>query len=126
MKPVGQQVKMIENQPIDKDAHLMKDIFQLDQKLSDMSPVAIPKGFTRDFILKGDKSILEEKILSSFNRLSSNRNSMIIEGTGHAGVGSVFNLSNANVAKLINATVIIVSCGRWASAYQINHFMQTF
>ena len=36
---------------------------------------------------------------------------MLIEGTGHAGVGSVFDLSNAAVAKLLGAQVIIVTCG---------------
>ena len=36
---------------------------------------------------------------------------MLIEGTGHAGVGSVLDLSNAAVAKLLGAQVIIVTCG---------------
>ncbi len=34
---------------------------------------------------------------------------VIIEGTGHAGVGSVFDLSNAAVAKVLKSKVIIVS-----------------
>jgi hypothetical protein len=36
---------------------------------------------------------------------------VIIEGTGHAGVGSVFDHSNARVAKLLNSKVILVSSG---------------
>jgi hypothetical protein len=36
---------------------------------------------------------------------------VIIEGTGHAGVGSVFDHSNATVAKLIGSKVIIISSG---------------
>jgi len=35
----------------------------------------------------------------------------LIEGTGHAGVGSVFDLSNARVAKLLDAKVILVCPG---------------
>jgi BioD-like phosphotransacetylase family protein len=35
----------------------------------------------------------------------------LIEGTGHAGVGSVFDLSNAKVAKLLDAKVVIVAQG---------------
>src|SRR5690606_3798376 len=35
----------------------------------------------------------------------------LIEGTGHAGVGSVFDLSNARVAKLLNAKAVIVCPG---------------
>ena len=36
---------------------------------------------------------------------------MIIEGTGHAGVGSCFDLNNADVAKLLDAPVLIVTGG---------------
>ena len=36
---------------------------------------------------------------------------MLYEGTGHAGVGSVFDQSNASVAKILNTPVIIVSIG---------------
>jgi len=36
---------------------------------------------------------------------------MLIEGTGHAGVGAVIDLSNASVAKLLGAKVLLVSIG---------------
>ena len=36
---------------------------------------------------------------------------MVLEGTGHAGVGSVFDLSNASVAHLLDAKVVIVTLG---------------
>ena len=36
---------------------------------------------------------------------------MLCEGSGHAGVGSVFDLSNAQVAKILGAKVIIVTQG---------------
>jgi dethiobiotin synthetase len=37
--------------------------------------------------------------------------SVLIEGTGHAGVGSVFDLSNARVAQLLCSKVLIVTRG---------------
>ena len=36
---------------------------------------------------------------------------MLCEGSGHAGVGSVFDLSNAQVAKILGCKVIIVTQG---------------
>jgi len=36
---------------------------------------------------------------------------VVIEGTGHAGVGSIFDLSNARVANLLDAKVILVTSG---------------
>ncbi|MBN2736576.1 MAG: AAA family ATPase [Spirochaetales bacterium] len=112
IKPVGQQVMLINNQAIDKDAALMMGEFKLEQQFAHMSPVAVPKGFTRDFLDKGQNKNydLAGNIVKAFEETSRDKDVMIIEGTGHAGVGSVFGLSNAAVAGLLKAKVIIVTC----------------
>ena len=48
---------------------------------------------------------------TAFDIVAWEKDFVIIEGTGHAGVGSVFDLSNATVAKLLQSKVIIVSRG---------------
>ncbi len=111
IKPVGQQVKLIGEHHVDKDATLMNEVFHIGSQLHDMSPIAIPRGFTEEYILHGDVEELQGKILDAYNRASQDKDFMVIEGTGHAGVGSVIDLSNAVVAKLLGASVIIVTCG---------------
>ncbi|MBI5555422.1 MAG: AAA family ATPase [Elusimicrobia bacterium] len=111
MKPVGQQYQIIDNQKIDKDAVLMKKIFGFKNNLSDMSPIAIPAGFTEEYILKGKRSVLENRIKKAYKQLVEKSDFILIEGTGHAGVGSVFDLSNAEVSSLLGAKVVIVSGG---------------
>ena len=111
MKPVGQQYRVIDGKKIDKDAILMDKIFNFNEKLPDMSPIAIPKGFTENYILRGKRINLENKIKRAYNNLAKNNDFILIEGTGHAGVGSVFDMSNADVAKILKVKVIIVSCG---------------
>ena len=111
IKPVGQHFNVINSKKIDKDVSLMEDVFHIGSGLQNMSPVAVPRGFTEQYIHHGDKDDLKSQILSGFSRASKNRDFMIIEGTGHAGVGSVFDLSNAAVAKLLNSPVIIVASG---------------
>ena len=111
IKPVGQQVKLIGDHHIDKDATLMNEVFHIGSQLHDMSPVAVPRGFTENYILHGDVNALSEEILGAYQRASEGKDFMVIEGTGHAGVGSVFDLSNAAVAKLLGAPVIIVTLG---------------
>ncbi|MBN1411491.1 MAG: AAA family ATPase [Spirochaetales bacterium] len=110
IKPVGQQVKIIGQEVIDKDVNLMNEVFKIGGQLPDMSPITVPSGFTENYILHGNKKELETKIMDGYNRASKSRDFMVIEGTGHAGVGSVFDLSNAEVAKLLNAKVILVTC----------------
>ena len=111
IKPVGQQVKLIDGENIDKDANLMNEVFQIGGNLPDMSPVAIPRGFTEQYILDGNPEELRRKIQQAYLRASNNKEFMVIEGTGHAGVGSVIDLSNADVAKLLHAPVVLVTCG---------------
>lgn len=111
MKPVGQRVSYLEGYPIDKDVKLMNDVYHIGGSLNDLSPVAIPKGFTENFILEGLTKGPEDKILEAYKKTSAGKDIMVIEGTGHAGVGSVIGLSNARVAKLLNSSVIIVTCG---------------
>ena len=111
MKPVGQQYKVVNGKKIDKDAVLMKKIFGFKSDLPDMSPIAIPSGFTENYILRGRHSTLVNKVKRSYNRLAEKGDFILIEGTGHAGVGSVFDMSNSVVASLLGAKVIIVTCG---------------
>ncbi len=111
IKPVGQQVRLIDGHRIDKDATLMDDLFHIGSHLQDMSPVAIPKGFTENFVSGGDDGSLPAKIRDAYLRESHGKQIMVVEGTGHAGVGSVIELSNADVASLLDVPVVIVTCG---------------
>jgi hypothetical protein len=76
-----------------------------------MSPVAVEKGFTENYIAQPSRKTITQQIKDSFKRVSRKRNLVIIEGTGHAGVGSVFDHSNAVVAKLLGSKVILISSG---------------
>jgi hypothetical protein len=111
MKPVGQQYQLIDGEKIDKDVVLMSEIFGLKDRLSSMSPIAIPSGFTENYILRGNKDDLIKKVKEGYLEVSRDKEFFLIEGTGHAGVGSVFDMSNSDVAKLLGAKVIIVSLG---------------
>lgn len=111
MKPVGQQYRIVDGRKIDKDAILMKKIFNFKSKLSSMSPIAIPSGFTENYILHGKRLSLVNKIQRAYKHVRDDSNFVLIEGTGHAGVGSVFDMSNSDVASILKTKVIIVSCG---------------
>lgn len=111
MKPVGQHYVEREGCRIDEDVALIRDVCQMKESLTDMNPVVVGKGFTEEYILKGEKEIYIKRIQAAFERISREKDLMLIEGTGHAGVGAVFDLSNASVAKLLGAKVILISTG---------------
>ena len=111
IKPVGQRTVIEDGVPADEDAILMKQAFGLPEHLSQMSPVHIPRGFTQAYI---DGTVVEDlpaRIRAAHASFAIDRDMLLIEGTGHAGVGAVIGLSNADVASMLGAPAVIVSEG---------------
>ena len=113
IKPVGQRFVEVDGHKIDEDSFLLNVIYDVDVPINSMSPIAIDPTFTRRYLKNPGTSLgrLVDQICRSFDRVSWEKDFTLIEGTGHAGVGSVFDLSNARVAKILGAKGIIVSQG---------------
>jgi len=111
IKPVGQRFVEVEGAKIDEDTVLINDTYSVHTPLRAMSPIAVEPDFTRRYLTGGITHQLHDRVRSAFDEAAWEKDFVIIEGTGHAGVGSVFDLSNATVAKLLKSKVIIVSRG---------------
>jgi len=113
IKPIGQRYLEEEGLKIDEDSILIEEVCRIGIKssLKDMSPIAVEKGFTEKYIARPNKRLITGQINEAFRRVCRGQELVVIEGTGHAGVGSVFDHSNAMVAKLLGSKVIIVSSG---------------
>ena len=117
IKPVGQSYVEVDDITVDKDALLMKVVYDLPDELCWMSPVIIPAGFTTEYINNREKyGHLKTRITEAFSELARDKDVIIVEGTGHAGVGSVVDLSNATVARLLGAEAVVVTGGGIGSA----------
>jgi BioD-like phosphotransacetylase family protein len=113
IKPIGQRYLEEEGLKIDEDSILIEEVCRIGIKssLKDMSPIAVEKGFTERYIARPNKMLITRQINESFRRICRGQELVVIEGTGHAGVGSVFDHSNSSVARLLGSKVIIVSSG---------------
>jgi BioD-like phosphotransacetylase family protein len=112
MKPVGQTTIDIDGIKVDKDALLMKLIYDLPGELPPMSPVCSPAGFTTKFLQDPAKyAHLKDDIVNGFEEVSKDKDVVVVEGTGHAGVGSILGLSNAMVARTLDVPVVLVAKG---------------
>jgi len=111
IKPVGQRYVDVQDVRVDEDVALMRSIFAAQCDLADMSPVTVARSFTRKYIADPQPDVLKRRIRESFARVAAGCGSVVIEGTGHAGVGSCFDTSNADVAALLGANVILVTSG---------------
>jgi len=119
IKPIGQEhVETETGIRVDKDVLLFKDHFKLQDDYPLMSPVLFPRGFTRDYLDgKIEESSMQEKIISSFNTIKSQNRCLVVEGTGHVGVGSIVNFSNARVASELKLPLIIIASGGLGSSF---------
>jgi hypothetical protein len=124
LKPIGQRYVMVDGARADEDAVLMKAVFDLPDALDDMSPVTLPRHFTTDYVMGRVDEDLPGEVRAAYERVAVGRDVVLVEGTGHAGVGAVIGLSNARVAQLLDAPVIIVSeggIGRPIDEIVLNH-----
>jgi dethiobiotin synthetase len=83
-----------------------------------MSPVVIPNGYTREYI-DGKHSRIDQlqRIHSSFQEIRKISDTILVEGTGHSGVGSIIELNNAQVAAELKAKVVLVGVGGLGSSF---------
>jgi BioD-like phosphotransacetylase family protein len=110
MKPVGQRTVIDDGEPADEDAVLMKAVFGLPEAYRCMSPVHIPRGFTKAYIAGEVVEDLGRTVREAHASFAAH-DIVLIEGTGHAGVGAVIGLSNATVAAMLDTPAVIVSEG---------------
>lgn len=113
-KPVGQEfIELAERglPPVDKDAIL----FEMDMgfKIDPMthSPIIIGRGATSKYLDNPSAFNYRERIHAAADTLDKLHDVVVYEGTGHPGVGTVIELSNAEVAKMLGAGVVMVAKG---------------
>lgn len=112
IKPLGPKCQDFGGVLVDKDAALMARVFGLEDQIELMSPLVIGKGSTKRF-LDGElcREWAMERIVNACQELESQCDLLLVEGAGHGGVGSVIGLNNADVARLLDAPVVMVAGG---------------
>ena len=124
IKPVGQQHLEVESDSgdtirVDKDVVLVREHFKLDHcPYQSMSPCLIGSGYTKQFIdgaIRLDKQM--DDIVAGFRDIDDRSDVVLCEGTGHAGVGSIVGASNAKIASMLGADMILVANGGLGSTF---------
>eukprot|EP00667_Euglena_gracilis_P012251 EG_transcript_12582 len=131
MKPVGQidaEVVGEDGQTlkVDKDVRLFREFFDLKHcSYHDMSPILIRSGYTKRFLdgqIEAGQQMRD--IQDAFRRLQAVNDFVLLEGTGHCGVGSIIGLDNAWVAKQLGLDMVLICSGGLGSAFDelsLNH-----
>jgi BioD-like phosphotransacetylase family protein len=112
IKPLGPKPATYHRHTVDKDAALIAQVYGLEKDLRWMSPVVVHHDTTRK-VVDGEISPheLHERIMRAYAELEKKCDFIIIEGSGHPGVGSIMKTSNAHIARMLNAPVLMITGG---------------
>ncbi|MCP9237311.1 AAA family ATPase [Lewinella sp. JB7] len=107
-KPVGQEWVELGDLQVDKDALLFARGMDFELKAELHSPVIIGSGVTARYLDDPTQYEFNRAITKASRKLQAKNDFVIYEGTGHPGVGSVCDVSNAQVAQLLGAPVVMI------------------
>lgn len=99
---------MVNDIKVDKDAVLFSDILDFELLPHYHSPVVLARNTSREYLEDPAAFDFRPSVVAAAKYLNQRHDIVVYEGTGHPGVGTVVDLSNADVAKLLNAGVVMI------------------
>ena len=111
IKPLGQKTTLVQGEQVGQDSWFVDKALGMGLSFENSAPFAASSGAASRYIKLGEPSGIPGKIRRAYRYLSRKGQTVLVEGTGHPGVGSVFDLSNARVAQILETPVILVLDG---------------
>jgi len=108
MKPLGQKTLLRDGKSVGQDTFLVNSSLGLDVPFEYSAPFTMTSGAAREYIESGGPPGLKRRVVKAYKKLSSMSEMVVVEGTGHPGVGSVFGMCNAGVARLLGLPVLMI------------------
>jgi uncharacterized protein len=97
-KPIRENLIPVKGNLVEEDAYLMKHVLNLEDE-SLLSP------FTYNLF----KGIKAEDIICGLNRICSDKQAVLLEGTKDISTGFLHNVSSIELAKILNAEILLVT-----------------
>ncbi|MEW6586040.1 MAG: phosphotransacetylase family protein [Nitrospirota bacterium] len=120
-KPVGILPIKVDNILTDTDAWRIRRALELKDSLSDICPVVLTQELAVKSYLKDIKGLMA-RILSSFRRLSADKEIMLIGGYGSIYTGSYLGLQGLQIIKRLGARAVIVV--KYEGEYIVDYVLQ--
>jgi hypothetical protein len=114
-KPLGQKTTVVDGDSVGQDSWFIDRALGLDLPLQHSAPFSAFSGAAKRYVTTGEPRDIPARVRDAYRKLSRGYEMVIAEGTGHPGVGSVFGLSNADVAAMLSLPVVLVLDGGFGS-----------
>jgi hypothetical protein len=110
MKPKGTRLQSSVGKTLDEDPMLARELLDLDAEMHELEPVVYSPTFIEQ-ALRGreDPEALRDRIVDAFAGLSEERDLMMVEGADSVDTGGIVDLTDAEVAELLEAKTLLVT-----------------
>ncbi|MGE3163610.1 MAG: phosphotransacetylase family protein [Planctomycetota bacterium] len=120
IKPLGLARLRAGRDGIDLDAMLIEKTCGLHENIKDMCPVTLSHAEWPE-VTEQDSERMMVRIREAFERVRHDRDLVVVEGTGHAALGTALGLSNARVAAEFGCRVLLVASYGVRSSNPFDH-----
>ena len=110
MKPKGTRLQSTVGKTLDQDPMLARELLELDAEMHEMEPIVYSPTFVDGAIQGRERpEELHERVRENFDGLASDRDLMLVEGGGDHTTGGIVDLTDPEVAELLDARVLLVA-----------------
>jgi BioD-like phosphotransacetylase family protein len=110
MKPKGTRLRSAVGKTRDEDPALAMELLDLEGDIGQLEPVVYSPTFVQEAIRgREDPSALRERVTSAYETLSADVDLLIIEGGGDVWTGGIVDLTDVDVADLLDTRVLLLT-----------------
>ena len=110
MKPMGTSLESVVGKTLDTDPMLAREVLGVDDEVHEMEPVVYSPTFTEEAVRGSvDTDELRDEVEAAYDALSNGRDTVFVEGGEVYTTGGVVGLTDAEVAELFDARVVLVA-----------------
>ncbi len=110
MKPKGTRLQSNVGKTLDEDPLLARELLELEAEIHDLEPVVYSPTFIEQ-VIRGRETPdeLRERVQDAFTTLAVDHDRLFVEGGGRYDIGQIVDLTDADIADLFDARVLLVA-----------------
>lgn len=110
MKPKGTRLQSNVGKTLDADPMLARELLDLDAEMHDLEPIVYSPTFVESAIRGREQADeLRDRVRDAFEVLSEHTDLMVIEGAEATTTGGVVDLTDSDIAELLDASVTLLA-----------------
>ncbi|MFB6102624.1 MAG: phosphotransacetylase family protein [Haloplanus sp.] len=110
MKPKGTRLQSQVGKTLDRDPMLARELLGTDDEMHEMEPIVYSPTFVRSALEGREQSDeLAARVREGFDAVADDRELVLVEGGGRLTTGGVVDLTDVDVAELLDARVVLVA-----------------